>query len=112
MKRNKLGRPSGARRALFRSLVTSLILKGRVVTTEGKAAAVKALTDKMITLGKRGDLHARRQAAAFLLEPEAVQKLFETVAPRYTTRNGGYTREIKAGFRRGDAAPTVVIEFV
>lgn len=112
MKRNKLGRPSGARQALFRSLVTSLILNGRIVTTEGKAPAVKALTDKMITLGKRGDLHARRQAAAFLLEVEAVKKLFETVAPRYATRAGGYTREIKAGFRRGDAAPTVVIEFV
>ncbi|MGE5507647.1 MAG: 50S ribosomal protein L17 [Chitinophagales bacterium] len=112
MKRNKLGRPSGARRALFRSLVTSLILKGRIITTEGKEPAVKALTDKMITLGKRGDLHARRQAAEYLLDPEAVQKLFDTIAPRYATRPGGYTRAIKAGFRRGDAAPTVVIELV
>jgi large subunit ribosomal protein L17 len=112
MKRNKLGRPSGARRALFRSLVTSLVLRGRVETTEGKGPAVRALTDKLITLGKRGDLHARRQAAAYLLDPEAVQKLFATVAPRYATRAGGYTREVKAGYRRGDAAPTVVIEFV
>ncbi|MGE5553238.1 MAG: 50S ribosomal protein L17 [Betaproteobacteria bacterium] len=112
MKKNKLGRRSGARKAVFRNLVTSLVLKGRVVTTEGKAPAVRALTDKMITLGKRGDLHARRQAAAYLLDPEAVQKLFETIAPRYATRAGGYTREIKAGYRRGDAAPTVVIEFV
>lgn len=112
MKKGKLGRPSGARRALFRSLVTSLILRGRIVTTEGKAPAVKALADKMITFGKRGDLHARRLAAEYLLDPEAVQRLFDTIAPRYTNRAGGYTREIKAGFRRGDSAPTVVIEFV
>jgi large subunit ribosomal protein L17 len=112
MKRNKLGRPSGARKALFRSLVTSLILRGRIETTEGKAAAIKALTDKMITFGKRGDLHARRQVAAYLFDPAVVQKLFDTVAPRYATRAGGYTREIKAGFRRGDAAPTVIIELV
>ena len=112
MKKGKLGRPSGARKALFRSLVTSLVLKGRIQTTEGKSPAVEALTDKMITLGKRGDLNARRQAAAFLLDPEAVQKLFANIAPRYTDRAGGYTRSIKAGVRRGDAAPTVIIELV
>lgn len=112
MKKNKLGRPSGARRALFRSLVTSLVLRGRIETTEGKSGAVEALTAKMITLGKRGDLHARRQAAGYLLDPEAVQKLFDTIAPRYKERAGGYTRALKAGVRRGDAAPTVIIEFV
>ena len=112
MRQHKLGRTQAHRRALFRSLVTAVVMNGRIQTTESKAKAVKPLVDKMITLGKRGDLHARRQAAAFLTKPEAVQKLFDEVAPRYAERNGGYTRGLKLGVRRGDAAPIALIELV
>lgn len=112
MKLKKLGRTSSHRRALLRSLVTQLVLHGRIETTEAKAKAVKPLADKMVTLGKRGDLHARRQAAAFLMEPEAVQKLFSDIAPKYAERSGGYTRILKTGPRRGDAAPMAIIEWV
>lgn len=112
MKRNKLGRTSSHRRALFRSLVTSLILHERIRTTDAKAKAVRPFAEKMITLGKRGDLHARRQAAAFLTDPAAVQKLFDEIAPRYRERNGGYTRILKVGRRRGDAAQESIIELV
>lgn len=108
----KLGRTQGHRKALLRSLVASVLLHGRIETTEGKARAAKPLVDKMITLGKRGDLHARRQAAAFLNNHEAVRKLFEEVAPRYRDRNGGYTRLLKLGPRRGDAAPMSLLELV
>jgi large subunit ribosomal protein L17 len=97
---------------LLRNQVTSLILNDKIETTEAKAKAIKPLVDKMVTLGKRGDLHARRQAAAYLLDPKAVQKLFNDIAPKYAERNGGYTRVIKTGFRRGDAAPMAVIEWV
>lgn len=112
MKQRKLGRPSGQRRALLRSLVTALVLRGRIETTEAKAKTIKPIADKMVTLGKRGDLHARRQAASYLLEPDAVKKLFDEVAPKFTERNGGYTRVIKTGVRRGDAAPLAIIEWV
>lgn len=112
MRLRKLGRTSSHRRALLRSLVTSLVLHGRIETTETKAKAVKPLADKMVTLGKRGDLHARRQAAAFLMQPEAVKKLFDDIAPKYAERNGGYTRILKTGPRRGDAAPMAIIEWV
>ncbi|MBX6352434.1 MAG: 50S ribosomal protein L17 [Thermoflavifilum sp.] len=115
----KLGRPTGARNALFRSLATDLILYERIETTEAKAKELRKLADKLITLGKRGDLHARRQAAAILRRerlddegPDAIQKLFSEIAPRYASRNGGYTRITKLGPRRGDAAPMVVIELV
>lgn len=108
----KLGRTQGHRKALLRSLVASVVLNGRIETTEGKAKAAKPLVDKMITLGKRGDLHARRQAAAFLANPEAVKKLFEEVSPRYADRNGGYTRVLKLGPRQGDAAPMSILELV
>ena len=97
---------------LLRNQVTSLIFNDKIETTEAKAKAIKPLVDKMVTLGKRGDLHARRQAAAYLLDPKAVQKLFNDIAPKYAERNGGYTRVIKTGFRRGDAAPMAVIEWV
>lgn len=97
---------------MLRNQVTSLVLHGRIETTEAKAKSIKPLADKMVTLGKRGDLAARRQAAAFLLEPAAVKKLFDEVAPRYADRNGGYTRIIKTGVRRGDAAPMAIIEWV
>jgi len=93
-------------------LVTALVLHGRIETTEAKAKAVKPLADKMVTLGKRGDLHARRQAAAFLMKPEAVQKLFSDIAPKYAERSGGYTRILKTGPRRGDAAPMAIVEWV
>ena len=112
MRLRKRGRTSSHRRALLRSLVTSLVLHGRIETTETKAKAVKPLADKMVTLGKRGDLHARRQAAAFLMQPEAVKKLFDDIAPKYAERNGGYTRILKTGPRRGDAAPMAIIEWV
>ncbi|MGI6566671.1 MAG: 50S ribosomal protein L17 [Firmicutes bacterium] len=112
MRRAKFGRDAGHRKALLRNLVSSLLLEERIKTTDIKAKAVKSLADKMITLGKRGDLHARRQAAAFLGRPEAVAKLFDEIAPRYTERNGGYTRVVKVGPRRGDAAPISIVELV
>ncbi|HBG09652.1 MAG: 50S ribosomal protein L17 [Limnochordia bacterium] len=112
MRLRKLGRRTGHRRALLRNQVTSLVLHGKIETTEAKAKSIKPLADKMVTLGKRGDLAARRQAAAFLLDPAAVKKLFDEVAPRYSDRNGGYTRIIKTGVRRGDAAPMAIIEWV
>jgi len=112
MRLQKLGRPQGARKALLRSLVASVVLHGKIETTAGKAKAAKPLVDKMITLGKRGDLHARRQAAAFLGNPEAVKKLFNEIAPRYAERNGGYTRVLKLAPREGDAAPMALLELV
>lgn len=112
MRLRKLNVRSSHRRAILRSLVTSLVLEGRIETTESKAKAIKPLADKMVTLGKRGDLHARRQAAGFLLQPQAVKRLFDEVAPKYTERNGGYTRIMKTRFRRGDATPMAVIEWV
>ncbi len=115
----KLGRPSGARKALFRSLVTDLFLYERIQTTEAKAKELRSIADKMITLAKRGDLHARRQVAAYVrreslegAENDAIQKLFSEIAPRFAERNGGYTRIVKVGPRRGDAAPMVLIELV
>ncbi len=112
MKLRKFGRTAGHRKALLRGQVTSLVLHGQIETTVAKAKSIKPLADKMVTLGKRGDLAARRQAAAFLLDPVAVQKLFDDVAPRMAERNGGYTRIIKTGVRRGDAAPMAIIEWV
>ncbi|HLT58496.1 MAG: 50S ribosomal protein L17 [Limnochordales bacterium] len=112
MKLKKLGRTSGHRRALLRHLATAVIDKGRITTTEAKAKAVRPVVEKMITLGKRGDLHARRQAAAFLTDKSVVKRLFDEVAPRYAQRQGGYTRIVKIGPRRGDAAPMSIIELV
>lgn len=112
MKQARFGRDAGHRQALLRNLVTSVLLEERIQTTDTKAKAVRPLVEQMITLGKRGDLHARRQAAAFLGRPEAVEKLFDSIAPRYMERNGGYTRIIKVGPRRGDAAPISIIELV
>jgi large subunit ribosomal protein L17 len=88
------------------------VLHGQIETTVAKAKSIKPLADKMVTLGKRGDLAARRQAARFLLDPVAVQKLFDDIAPKMAERNGGYTRIIKTGVRRGDAAPMAIIEWV
>lgn len=108
----KLSRKSGPRRALIRSQVTSLLDKGRIETTEAKARAIKPLAEKMITLGKKGDLHARRQALAFLLSEDVVTKLFEKIAPKFEGREGGYTRIVPKGPRRGDGALIVILELV
>ncbi|MBB5174957.1 50S ribosomal protein L17 [Texcoconibacillus texcoconensis] len=116
----KLGRNSAARKALFRDLATDLIINERIETTESKAKELRSVVEKMITLGKRGDLHARRQAAAFVRKEvaneesgqDAVQKLFDDIAPRYEDRQGGYTRVNKLGPRRGDGAEMAIIELV
>lgn len=108
----KLGMRSSHRQAMFRNIVTSLLKEERVETTEARAKEIKRIADKMITLGKRGDLHARRQALAFLREEDVVKKLFDEIAPRYKERQGGYVRLVKTGFRRGDAAPMVLVELV
>lgn len=105
-----LGRNSAHRRALFRNLVTSFIRHERIETTEAKAKEIRAIADKMISLGKRGDLHARRMAAAYLLDKEVVSFLFADVAPRFQNKNGGYTRLIKTRVRHGDGAPMVILE--
>lgn len=108
----KFGRRSGPRRAMLRNLVTSMILAEKIVTTEAKAKQIRSITEKMVTLGKRNDLHARRQVLAYLLDENAVTKLFENIAPRYEDRQGGYTRILKLGPRRGDAAPMAILELV
>jgi large subunit ribosomal protein L17 len=108
----KLGRNTSHRRAMLRNLVTSIILMDRVETTITKCKASRPLVEKMITLGKRGDVHARRQAAAYLMTPEAVDRLFATVAPRYGARNGGYLRIVRSGARKGDAAEMAFIELL
>jgi large subunit ribosomal protein L17 len=108
----KLGRNPSHRRALLRNLVTSVILMDRVETTITKCKATRPLIEKMITLGKRGTVHARRQAAAFLMTPESVDRLFATVAPRYAARQGGYLRITRLGPRKGDAAEMAYIELL
>src|SRR5579875_1301393 len=108
----KLGRNTSHRRALLRNLVTSIILNDRVHTTVTKAKAARPLVEKMITLGKNGSVHARRQALAYLLTAESVDRLFSTVAPRYATRNGGYSRIVRTGPRQGDAGEMAFIELL
>lgn len=108
----KLGRDSAARKALFRSILTSLFEHGRIETTEAKAKEISGLADKMITLAKKGDLASRRQAIAGLADEEVVRKLFGEIAAKYSDKQGGYTRILKLGPRRGDAAPMVIIELV
>jgi large subunit ribosomal protein L17 len=108
----KLGRDAAHRRALYANLAGSLIEHGRIKTTEAKAKAVKPFAEQMITLGKRGDLAARRQALARLRSQDVVHVLFAEVAPRFTDRPGGYTRIVKLGPRAGDAAEMVYLEFV
>ncbi|MFD1472562.1 50S ribosomal protein L17 [Companilactobacillus mishanensis] len=122
----KLGRTSSQRKAMLRDLTTDLIINERIVTTQTRAKEISRTTEKMITLGKRGDLHARRMAAAYVrnevanitedddavVVQSALQKLFSDIAPRYKERNGGYTRILKTAPRRGDAAPMVIIELV
>src|SRR5216684_4963413 len=108
----KLGRNISHRRSLLRNLVTSLIIEERIETTVPKAKAMRPLVEKMITLGKRGDLSARRQAGAYLMTKEAVTRLFDTVAPRFGDREGGYLRIIRAGWRKGDGADTAFVELL
>ena len=108
----KLGRNTAHRRSLLRNLVTSLILEERVETTIIKAKAMRPNVEKMITLGKRGDLSARRQAAAYLMTSAAVTKLFDTIAPRFGDRNGGYLRIVRTGWQKGDGAEKAFIELL
>ncbi len=108
----KLGRNTSHRRALLRNLVTSILMEDRVETTVTKAKAARPHVEKMITLGKKGDVHARRQALAYLQTREAVARLFDTVAPRYGDRNGGYLRIVRSGFQRGDGAEKAFIELL
>lgn len=108
----KLGRPSAHRNMMLRNLVTSLLKHGRIETTETRAKEAKKIAEKMITLAKRGDLHARRQVLAFVTEKEVVKNVFEDIAPKYQDRNGGYTRMYKLGPRRGDGAPMVILELI
>ncbi len=108
----RLGRTTSHRIAMFRNMVTSLLNHERIITTDAKAKEIRSVAEKMITLGKRGDLHAHRQAAAYIREKSVVTKLFSMIAPRYKDRTGGYTRIIKLGQRLGDAASMSVIELV
>jgi large subunit ribosomal protein L17 len=108
----KLGRNTAHRRSLLRNLVTSLIVEERIETSVPKAKAMRPQVEKMITLGKKGNLAARRQAAAYLMTDEAVRKLFDTVAPRFGDRNGGYTRIVRTGWNKGDGADKAFIELL
>ncbi|RBO53003.1 50S ribosomal protein L17 [Rhodovulum sp. BSW8] len=108
----RLNRTHEHRKALFANMAGSLIEHEQIKTTLPKAKELKRIADKLITLGKRGDLHARRQAAARLKQDAHVAKLFEVLGPRYAERNGGYVRVLKAGFRYGDMAPMAIVEFV
>lgn len=106
----KLNRTSSHRNAMFRNMVTSLFAHEQIETTDAKAKELRRYADKMVTLGKRGTLHARRQALSFVRDRDVVKKLFEDIAPRFASRPGGYTRITKVGVRRGDAAPLSIIE--
>jgi len=108
----KLNRRHEHRRAMFANMAAALIKHEQIITTLPKAKDLRPIVEKLITLGKRGDLHARRQAIAQIRDIPMVKKLFDVLAPRYQSRNGGYTRVLKAGFRHGDSAPVAVIEFV
>ena len=108
----KLNRKPEHRRAMFANMAAALIRHEQIVTTLPKAKDLRPVVEKLVTLGKRGDLHARRQAIAELRDLPMVKKLFEVLGPRYRERNGGYTRVLKAGYRHGDSAPVAVIEFV
>ena len=116
----KLGRTADHRKAMLRNMATSLILNGKIETTEMKAKELRSVVDELITLAKRGDLQARRQAAAYVRNVVAdektgetvLKKLFDEIGPKYADRNGGYTRVLKTGFRRGDSAPMAIIELV
>ena len=108
----KLGRPSAHRKSMLRNLVTDLFKYGRIQTTQDRAKETRRIAEKMITLAKRGDLHARRQVLAYVFDESTVTKLFEDIAPKYADRNGGYTRILKLGPRQGDNAEVVCVELV
>lgn len=108
----RLGRNSTHRQAMVRNMVTSLLAHERIVTTTPKAKEVRRFAEKMITLAKRGDLHARRQALSFIQDKNVVAKLFEKIGAEYKDRNGGYTRIVRTGNRLGDAAPMAILELV
>ncbi|MEN8198865.1 MAG: 50S ribosomal protein L17 [Thermodesulfobacteriota bacterium] len=108
----KLGRTSSHKKAMVRNMVTSLFEHERIVTTTPKAKEVRKVADKMITLAKRGDLHAKRQAMSFIRSRDVVAKLFDEIGGQFADRNGGYTRIIQTGQRRGDAAPMAILELV
>ena len=108
----KLNRTSSHRKAMFANMSTALVKHEQIVTTLPKAKELRSIVDKLITLGKRGDLHARRQALSTIKDRDLVEKLFSTLAERYADRPGGYTRVLKAGFRYGDSAPMAIIELV
>ena len=112
IKGKKLNRTSSHRKALFKNMAQAIIKHEQIITTLPKAKTMKPIVDKLITLGKKGTLHARRQAFSKLRDESMVAKLFGTLAPRYADRNGGYTRVLKAGYRYGDAAAMAVIELV
>ena len=108
----KLNRTAEHRRAMFANMAVALIKHEQIVTTLPKAKDLRPIVERLITLGKRGDLHARRQAISQMRDVDVVKKLFEVIGPRYKSRNGGYTRVLKAGYRYGDSAPVAVIELV
>lgn len=108
----KLGRPTDQRLAMIRNLVTSLLKEEQIVTTLTRAKEIRRVAEKMITLAKRGDLHARRQALSYIYEPAVVEKLFAEIGPKYSERNGGYTKILKMGPRRGDGAEQAIIKLV
>jgi large subunit ribosomal protein L17 len=108
----KFNRTAEHRKAMFANMCAALIKHEQIVTTLPKAKDLRPIVEKLVTLGKRGDLHARRQAIAAMRDPAMVKKLFDVLGPRYKDRNGGYTRVLKAGFRYGDSSPQAVIEFV
>jgi large subunit ribosomal protein L17 len=108
----KLGRTSDHRKAMLRAMVTFLLENGKIETTVTRAKEVRAMAEKMITLGKAGDLHSKRQVFAYVTKEDVAKKLFDEIAPKYADRNGGYTKIIKIGPRRGDAAEMAIIELV
>ncbi|MBR1664568.1 MAG: 50S ribosomal protein L17 [Ruminococcus sp.] len=110
--KRKLGRPTDSRRAMLRAMVTYLLENGKIETTVTRAKEVSAMTEKMITLGKAGDLHSKRQALSYITKESVVKKLFDDIAPSYEGRNGGYTKIVKIGPRRGDAAEMAIISLV
>lgn len=112
MSYRRFGLLADHRRSMMRNSVTSLLEHGKITTTETRAKDIRKVAEKMITLGKRGDLHSRRQADSYLMKEDVVYNLFANIAPKYSDREGGYTRIIKTGFRKGDGAPMVIIELV
>lgn len=112
MSYRRFGQLADHRRSMMRNSVTSLLEHGSITTTETRAKDIRKVADKMISLAKRGDLHARRQAESYLMKEEVVFKLFNGINERFTNRDGGYTRIIKTGYRKGDGAPMVIIELV